>query len=314
MTSLGGNRDVPAFDSPDFDLNDGHVHALMRVRQIRQTIPDYRLEELRPLLVVNLVTCTEWFARAMIKNLIDYAAESINPEATLLREVKLNYSTILRSHVNRFSIGDVVALSRNFSSFDDVKDTLFDLVGEPKGSLFKKLDMSLKKGKLRGKALNATLNSMFRMRHELVHGSPRHLMFEDERAPFITKRQLLAYCTGIEVFIRQFEKFMRSAIPFYADRSTLDMRTSQSTRLATTDLRIGELEKALEKRFDDETVQEFRAAQRAWKAWTRREAEFQTNMWRGGTFRNVARLGELTTLGAQRVRQLEYLLRANENG
>jgi hypothetical protein len=85
---------------------------------------------------------------------------------------------------------------------------------------------------------------------------------------------------------------MRSAIPSYSDRSTLEMRLNQSQRLQTTDARIGELEAAIGKQFDDETVREFRWGQRAWKVWRRRKAEFQTHMWRGGTFRNVARLGE----------------------
>jgi uncharacterized protein YecT (DUF1311 family) len=248
----------------------------------------------------------------MIKNLIDYAPDLINGEARVLRDVKLNYSTILRTHKNQFSIGDLVALSRNFSSFDDIQETLFDLVGEPKGSLFTKLNVVLQKGRLKSKAIGATLNKMFRARHELVHGSPRHLMFEDEQAPFISQRDLMTYCQCIEMFIRQFEKFMRSAIPSYSDRSTLDMRLSQSQRMQTTDARIGELEAAIGEQFDDETIREFYRAQRAWKVWRRREAEFQTHMWRGGTFRNVARLGEATAMGNQRIRQLEFVLRANQ--
>src|SRR5260370_26284591 len=262
-----------ASESPYFDLHDGHIHALARVRQIRSSIQDQRLTELRPLTIVSLVTCLEWFARAMIKNLIDHAPDLINGDARLLRDVKLNYSTILRTHKNQFSIGDLVALSRNFSSFDDIQETLFDLVGEPKGSLFTKLNLALQKGRIKSKVLAATLNKMFRTRHELVHGSPR-LMFEDEQATFISQRDLLTYCECIEMFIRQFEKFMRSAIPSYSDRSTLDMRLSQSERLESTDARIGELEAAIGKQFDDGTVREFRRAQRAWKVWRRREAEF----------------------------------------
>jgi len=223
-----------AFESPYFDLHDGHVHALARVRQIRAYIQDQRLKELRPLTIVTLVTCLEWFARAMIKNLIDYAPDLINSDARLLRDVKLNYSTILRTHTNQFSIGDLVALSRNFSSFDDIQESLFDLVGEPKGSLFRKLDIMMKRGQLKTKALAAALNRMFRARHELVHGSPRHMMFEDEPATFISQRDLLIYCECIETFIRQFERFMRSAIPSYSARSTLDMRLSQGERLEGT--------------------------------------------------------------------------------
>jgi len=67
-------------------------------------------------------------------------------------------------------------------------------------------------------------------------------MFEDEPATFISQRDLLIYCECIETFIRQFERFMRSAIPSYSARSTLDMRLSQGERLETTDARIGELE------------------------------------------------------------------------
>ena len=52
-----------AFESPYFDLHEGHVHALARVRQIRAYIQDQRLKELRPLTIVTLVTCLEWFAR-----------------------------------------------------------------------------------------------------------------------------------------------------------------------------------------------------------------------------------------------------------
>jgi uncharacterized protein YecT (DUF1311 family) len=90
------------------------------------------------------------------------------------------------------------------------------------------------------------------------------------------------------------------------------MRISQSRRLQTTDARIEQLETAIEKEFDRETITEFRAAQRAWRVWRRREAEFQTHMWRGGTFRNVARLGEATAIGTQRIRQLEFVIRANK--
>ena len=248
----------------------------------------------------------------MIKNLIDYAPDQINDDARLLREVKLNYSTILRTHKNQFSIGDLIALNRNFSSFDDIQETLFDLIGKPKGSLLAKLKFMLSMGRLKDKTRADSLNKMFRARHELVHGSPRHLMFEDERAPFVSQRDLLIYCECIESFFRGFEKFMRTTFRSYSDKSTLDMRISQGERLQSTDERIEQLEFAIEKRFDDETVAEFRSTQKAWKEWRRHESEFQTHIWRDGTFRNVARLGEATAIGTQRIRQLEFILRASQ--
>jgi hypothetical protein len=58
---------------------------------------------------------------------------------------------------------------------------------------------------------------------------------------------LLVYCECIETFNKQFEKFIRSAVSGYSDRSTRDMRISAGVRLSTTDVRIEALEKAIRK-------------------------------------------------------------------
>lgn len=301
-----------ASESPYFDLHDGHVHALARVRQIRSTAQDWTLHELHPLLVVNLATSFEWFARAMIKNLIDFAPDQINSDARVIRELKLNYSTIIRTHKNQFSIGDLIALNRNFGSFDDIQETLLDLVAKPNGLLTSKLKMHLRIGRLKDKTIASMLNRMFRTRHELVHGSPRHLMFGDERALLVSDRDLLIYCQCIEIYIRNFDAFMRKSFRSYSDMTTLQMRMSQADRLTSTDDRIAELEEALEKRLDPETAIELHEAQKAWRQWRDCEAELQSHIWRGGTFRNVARLGEATSIGTQRIRQLEFLLRESQ--
>jgi hypothetical protein len=117
------------------DLNEGPQICIMRLRQLKLVVQNDDKGELWPLALVNVATCMEWFARSLVKHLIDYSAERINPNARLLKDLKINYSLILQAHINHFSIGDIVAMSRNFSSFDDIEDTLNDLTKEAKPSI-----------------------------------------------------------------------------------------------------------------------------------------------------------------------------------
>lgn len=301
--------DKPVIDSSYFDLIGGQALALSRVRQIRASINDNWTPKLSPLLIVNLVSCFEWFARAAIKGLIDEVPDAINRNANIIKDIKLNFATLLNSQLNQFSIGDFVALHRNFSSFEDIHNSLSDLIKQTKSSFPAKAYTVFAQRKLNDKALTKTLTKMFASRHEIVHGTPRHMLYDDEHLPFVLRRDLQAYCKCVEIYMQAFQKFSNAAIPSYKNKSNWDRIVYQTKRRGSTEERLKELEQAIEERLDILTKLEFRRAQEAWRLWREREVHFQTHIWRGGTHRNLALLGETTSINAQRIRQLEFFLR-----
>jgi len=122
---------------------------------------------------------------------------------------------------------------------------------------------------------------MFKKRHELIHGSPRHLAFEDE--PF-DKRELLKFIHYALQYIKQMDAALRKFVPQLAERSTRDINVNQRQRLANSEAEVEKLAKAIERRIasDPDHLQEFRKTQRAWRLWRDRESLFQSADWRGG--------------------------------
>jgi len=123
------------FASSYVDLYDGARHSTMRLRQLLLIVQDNADHALWPLAIVNAATCLEWFARSVFQQLIDFAAEQINPEARILRDLKINYALILQARSSHLSIGAMIATSRNFSSFDEIDSALADLMNNPRPSI-----------------------------------------------------------------------------------------------------------------------------------------------------------------------------------
>jgi uncharacterized protein YecT (DUF1311 family) len=311
------------FTSSYFDLYDGARHATERLRQLRIVVQDNKDHALWPLAIVNAATCLEWFARSMLQQLIDFAAEQINPEARILRDLKISYALILQARSSHLSIGAIIASSRNFSSFEEIDSALTDLMNNPKPSILARVAAPLSDlstfafncGRQSKKALSRELNEMFRRRHELVHGSPRHLAFENELDVQFDKRALLKFISCSLQYIKQMDRALHKFIPELAERSTLDINSNQRVRLANSDTEVTRLAKAIERRIgsDPDLLREFEKTQRAWRLWRNRESVFQSADWRGGTGRTAVVLGLRTSMNIERLRSLESYIRELEN-
>lgn len=305
--------ETPLSASPYFDLHDGTDHSITRARQLNQILRDEGESNLWPLIIVNLASCLEWFARSAIKQLIDYSADRVNPEARLLRELKINYALILQSHTNQFSIGDIVALSRNFSSFEDIDSTIKDILRRSDSSLLDRLREIFESSPYPNGLLSEQLKSMFIKRHELVHGTPRYLSYENEMNSYITRKELAVYAHCCIAYMRNIQAMLRKHVPELNARTTMHINANQFARLENSERQIEKLEKAIERRIDPEHVSEFRKAQRAWRLWRGRESSFQSIDWLGGTGRPAVYLGYETSFNMQRIRQLEAYLREFTN-
>jgi uncharacterized protein YecT (DUF1311 family) len=294
----------------------------MRLRQLNLIVRDYNEGELWPLALVNVATCLEWFARSIVKQLIDYSTERINPNARLLRDLKINYGLIVQAHVNHYSIGDIVAMSRNFSSFDEIEDALNDLTKEAKPSILARVQKSwadlMSNAFLNGRIPRGTiedqLNMLFKKRNELVHGSPRHLAYDDQLDALVSKRELLLFIYCSIEYMRYVASILTKFIPELSARSTRDNNFNQRSRLDNSAKAIKRLEQAIERRIagDDGThLTQFRRAQHAWRTWRNREADFQTtSVWGpAGSGRPAILMGFETTINMDRLRNLEGYLR-----
>jgi hypothetical protein len=247
------------------------------------------------------------------------SADRINPDARILRDLKVNYALILQANSKQFSIGDIVATSRNFSSFDDIESTLDDLMKEAAPSLLARIQKpwatllkdALQKRSMSKKAIANELNTMFRKRNELVHGTPRHLSYGDQLDAFLSKEELLRFIYTSLQYTRQVESALRKFIPELGARSTHDNNLNQRARLWNSDRAIKRLEHAIERRIadDDYHVSEFRKAQRAWRLWRGRESRFQTGEWGHGTGRTAILMGYETSFNMERLRSLEAYVR-----
>lgn len=303
------------------DLNEGPQICIRRLRQLNAIVQGNEDSELWPLALVNVATCLEWCTRSLIKHLIDYSADRINPDAKLLRELKISYSLILQAHVNRFSIGDIVAMSRNFSSFDEIEGTLNDLTKEARPSVLARVQLSwadlmkgaFRKGALSQRTIEERLNALFRKRNELVHGSPRHLAYDDQLNALVSKRELSSFIHAAIEYMKHVTSSLATFIPELRARSTLDNNVNQRSRLESSEKAISSLEQAIEARLaaDPVLLAHFRKAQRAWRAWRDREANFQTTALWGpaGSGRPAILMGRETSINMDRLRNLEGYLR-----
>jgi uncharacterized protein YecT (DUF1311 family) len=306
-------------ESSYVDIYGGARHSIARLRQLRLLVQRNSDHALWPLAIVNATTCVEWFARCALQQLIDYAAEQINPEARILRDLKVSYASILQARTSHLSIGAIVATSRNFSSFDEIDGTLIDLMNNPKrnilstiiGPLSELSKFAFERGRATKKGLARELNEMFRRRHELIHGSPRHLMFENELETQFSKRELLKYIQCSLQYIGQMDAALRRFIPGLTEQSTHDINFNRYRRLANSEAEIDRLEKAIERRLatDPETLREFRQTQRAWRLWRDRESMFQSSDTRGGSIRTAIVMGYRTSFNLERLRSLEAFTR-----
>lgn len=303
------------------DLNEGPQICITRLRQLKLVVQNYDKGELWPLALVNVATCLEWFARSVVKHLIDYSAERINPNARLLKDLKINYGLILQARVNHFSIGDIVAMSRNFSSFDEIEDTLNDLTKEAKPSILARVQKSwtelmrdaFQRGALSRSMIERQLNTLFKKRNELVHGSPRHLAYGDQLDALVSERELVLFIHCSIEYMRQVLSNLAKFIPEVSARSTRDHNFNQRNRLQNSEEAIKKLEQAIEKRVatDATYLTQFRRAQHAWRTWRNREADFQTTVVWGpaGSGRPAIFMGFETTFSMDRLRSLESYLR-----
>lgn len=302
------------------DLNEGPQICIMRLRQLNRIVRDREEGELWPLALVNVATCLEWFARSVVKHLIDYAAERINPNARLLRELKINYALILQAHLNHFSIGDIVAMSRNFSSFDEIEEMLSDLTKEARPSVLARVQKSWTELKIAAfrrtlsqRTIEQQLSMLFKKRNELVHGSPRHLAYDDQLEALVSKRELLLFIYCSIQYMRQVASILAEFIPELSARTTYDNNVNQRSRLDNSERALGRLEQAVEGRLSDDSIYltQFRRAQHAWRTWRKSEADFQTTSVWGptGSGRPAVLMGFETTLAMDRVRSLEGYLR-----
>ncbi|MGL3106689.1 lysozyme inhibitor LprI family protein [Bradyrhizobium sp. BR 1432] len=303
------------------DLNEGPQICIRRLRQLNAIVQGHENAELWPLALVNVATCLEWFARSLIKHLIDYSADRINPDAKLLRELKINYSLILQAHVDRFSIGDIVAMSRNFSSFDEIDGTLNDLTKEARLSVLARVQLSwadlmkkaFQRGALSQRIIEVQLNALFKKRSELVHGSPRHLAYDDQLSALVSKREVSLFIHAAIEYMRHVSSSLAMFIPELRAKSTYDNNVNQRSRLENSEKAITRLEQAIETRLaaDPVHLDHFRKAQRSWRAWRNREANFQTTALWGpaGSGRPVILMGRETSINMDRLRSLESYLR-----
>jgi hypothetical protein len=176
------------FEASQADLSEGPKVSIMRLRQLSRVVQEDYETNLWPLVLVNTATCLEWFARTVLKHLIDYSSDRVNPDARVLRDLKINFALVLQANNQQFSIGDIVATSRNFSSFDDIESTIQDLVKEAEPSLLARIQKpwatlvreAFQRRSVSKKVIARELNRMFQKRNELVHGTPRHLSYEDQ--------------------------------------------------------------------------------------------------------------------------------------
>ncbi len=293
----------------------------MRLRQLKLIVQDYDKGELWPLALVNVATCLEWFARSLVKHLIDYSAERINPNARLLKDLKINYGLILQAHVNHFSIGDIVAMSRNFSSFDEIEDTLNDLTKEAAPSILARVQKSwtelmtdaFRRGALSRRTIEKQLNALFKKRNELVHGSPRHLAYDDQLNALVSERELVLFILCSIEYMRHVVSTLARFIPELSARTTRDNNVNQRSRLQNSEEAIKKLEQAIEARLatDPTYLTHFRRAQHAWRTWRNREADFQTTVVWGpaGSGRPAIFMGFETSMSMDRLRSLEGYLR-----
>lgn len=303
------------------DLDEGPQICVMRLRQLKLVIQDRDKGKLWPLALVNVATCLEWFARSLVKHLIDYSADRINPNAKLLKDLKINYGLVVQARVSHFSIGDIVAMSRNFSSFDEIEDTLNDLTREAKPSILARVQKSwavmmsdaFRSGALSRRTIERQLNRLFEQRNELVHGSPRHLAYDDQLDALISERDLVLSIQCAIEYMRHVLSTLAKSIPELNARNTRDNNKNQSSRLQNSNKAIKELEQAIERRLaaDATYLTQFRRAQHAWRTWRNREADFQTTVVWGpaGSGRPAMYMGFGTTLNMDRLRSLEGYIR-----
>lgn len=307
------------FASPSIDIYEGGRHSVTRLRQLLLIIQDNEDHALWPMAIVNAASCLEWYARSALRILIDHGADQINPEARVLKELRLNYAVILQAQKSHLSIGAIVALSKNFSSFDEIDSALADLMKNTKPSITSKVMLPLSKlmdfvfdpCKLSKKSLVQDLNEMFKQRHELVHGSPRHLAFENELDTLFSKKDLIRYIYRSLQYVKRMNSALENFFPELLERSTHDYNANGRSRLENSDREIERLAKAIEARIanDAALLREFRATQNAWRRWRDAEAAFQSADWRGGTGRTAILLGYQTSFNLERLRSLESYLR-----
>jgi hypothetical protein len=121
------------------DLFEGEQHVISQLRKLR-ALTSERPSFVQPYIIVNIASCLEWYARAKVKQLIDFYPQQINVSAQILKETRPDYARLLRIDQIKFSLGDLVALANNFSSIEKI-NRLFDelLIRE------KKLDLHLRK-------------------------------------------------------------------------------------------------------------------------------------------------------------------------
>jgi hypothetical protein len=307
----------PIFETSYADLNEGSRISIVRLRQLASAMQDDHETSLWPLVLVNATTCLEWFAKSVLKQLIDYSADRINPDDRVLRDLKINYALILQANMHQFSIGDIVATGRNFSSFEDIDATLNDLMKESRPSLLARVRRPLadlltdafRRRPYSRKTLSRELERMFKKRNELVHGTPRHLAYENELDAYLTKRELLRFIHCALEYIRRVDSALRRFVPELHARSTRDINWNQYRRLENSNREIGKLERAIERRVSGEHLSEFHEAQRAWRLWRDKESAFQTAEWRGGTGRAAVQMGYETSFNMERLRSLEAYVR-----
>lgn len=308
-----------AFEASYADLNEGPRVSVVRLRQLLKIVHKSRENELWPLALVNVASCMEWFARTIVKHLIDYSADRINPDARILRDLKLNYALVLQAHTQNFSIGDIVATSRNFTSFDDIDGVIEDLTKEGRPALLARIKMtwsklveeSLSRRFLTKRTIARELNEMFRKRNELIHGSPRHLSYRDQLDAVLSREELIKYIHCSLQYIRHTERALIEFIPQLQARSTLHNNFNQWQRLDNSEKAIKRLEVSIEKRVrsDAKHLSEFKQAQRAWRVWKDRESRFQTAEWGFGSGRAAILMGYETTFNMERLRSLEAYIR-----
>jgi hypothetical protein len=156
---------------------------------------------------------------------------------------------------------------------------------------------------------------MFKRRHELIHGSPRHLAFENELETQFSKRDLLRYIESSIQYIRQMNAALLKFIPGLSERTTVEINFNQRRRLANREVEVDRLARAVERGIagDSETLREFRQTQRAWRVWRNRGSMFQSRDWRGGTGRPAVVMGYRTSFNLERLRNLEACVRELDN-
>ena len=69
------------FASSYTDLYEGARHSSTRLRQLLLVVQNNADHALWPLAIANATSCLEWFARSVLQQLIDFAAEQIQRDA-----------------------------------------------------------------------------------------------------------------------------------------------------------------------------------------------------------------------------------------